>query len=191
MTDYVERQPSIFDLLAAAGCTPQSAGEGDGDWTVRFLDRAGQPVTLAGRRDYHRDGSWYERKAVVDWLTEHGMAPSPEAVQRVRLAQAVTYAGNRAEEARAAVANLSASIAALRADKADARCVQVWRFYDAPPELRALSPHGGDEDWLALIPAALAGDWFPWMESGGPFGCCDVSEHVLDGGAIVRIGAHS
>lgn len=190
-TDYTERHPSVFDLLDAAGCTPQSAGGGASDWYVRFFDRAGRPVVLAGRCDHHRDRSWYERKAVVDWLTEHSLAPSPEAVQRVRLAQAVTYAGNRAEEARGAVADLSASIAALRADKADPRCVHVWRFDDAPPEFRALSTHGGDEDWLALIPAALADDWFPWMESGGPFGCCDVSEHVLDGGAVVRIGAHA
>lgn len=34
--------------------------------------------------------------------------------------------------------------------------IRVWRFDDAPEELRDLSHHGGDEDWLALIPPAFA-----------------------------------
>jgi hypothetical protein len=73
------------------------------------------------------------------------------------------------------------------------KTIRVWKFYDAPEELRALSPHGGDEDWLALIPAALRREreWYGWMESGTPFGVCDVSVHELADGGEVRIGAHS
>ncbi len=82
--------------------------------------------------------------------------------------------------------------AALRALKIIAGpCIKVWRFHEAPEEFKTLSGHGGDEDWVALIPKELAGDYYPWMESGSPFGCCDVSEHVLDNGDVVRIGAHS
>lgn len=69
--------------------------------------------------------------------------------------------------------------------------ILVWRWDDAPGELRTLSDHGGDEDWLALIPAALADEWIGWMESGGSFGCCRVSEHDLPDGRRVRIGAHA
>lgn len=71
--------------------------------------------------------------------------------------------------------------------------IRVWRFEDAPEELKALSNHGGDEDWLALIPPRLAKEWIPWMDSGSSFGRCDVSdcEHPELPGFRVRIGAHS
>lgn len=72
-----------------------------------------------------------------------------------------------------------------------AKAIIVWRFYDAPQEFRDLSGHGGDEDWLALIPKELKDEWIPWMESGSSFGCCDVSEHDLGERGIIRIGAHS
>lgn len=71
------------------------------------------------------------------------------------------------------------------------KAILVWSFDDAPEEYRALSPHGGDEDWLALIPADLNDAYIPWMETGSTFGCCDVSEHNLADGRQVRIGAHS
>ena len=69
--------------------------------------------------------------------------------------------------------------------------IMVWKFSEAPLELRKLSSHGGDEDWLAILPASMKDDWIPWMESGSSFGCCDVSEHVLEDGRVVRIGAHA
>jgi hypothetical protein len=71
--------------------------------------------------------------------------------------------------------------------------IRVWRFRDAPQELQDLSCHGGDEDWLALIPPKLTDDYIGWMESGSSFGCCDVSEHTHPElpGYVVRIGAHS
>jgi len=30
--------------------------------------------------------------------------------------------------------------------------ILVWSFYDAPEELRSLSEHGGDEEWIVAIP---------------------------------------
>lgn len=89
--------------------------------------------------------------------------------------------------------------------------ILVWRFYDAPEEYRALSGHGGDEDWLAFVPdeigtdaqraswAALkCGEYGPymndpepeWLRSGTEFGRCSTSTHRVAGG-WVYIGAHS
>ena len=75
----------------------------------------------------------------------------------------------------------------MNADKA----VKVWAWRDAPEELRALSHHGGDEDWVALIPPACTEYYFGWMEDGTSFGCCDVQIVKRDDGSVVRIGAHA
>lgn len=76
----------------------------------------------------------------------------------------------------------------------DRHCIHVWRFHEAPVNLRRCSPHGGDEDWLAFIPNRYAAE--PWVEHAfaydSPFGVCSVSTHrveALDG--IVKIGAHA
>ncbi len=73
----------------------------------------------------------------------------------------------------------------------NSRAIRVWRWRDAPEDLRLLSPHGGDEDWVALIPSVLEDKWVPWAEDGTAFGCCSVSEHTLPDGSVVRIGAHA
>lgn len=70
------------------------------------------------------------------------------------------------------------------------RAIQVWRFCDAPEEYQNLSAHGGDEDWLAIVPKEADG-WIPWMDEGSSFGCCSVSEHFLENGDKVFIGAHA
>lgn len=71
--------------------------------------------------------------------------------------------------------------------------IRVWSWRNAPDELKALSPHGGDEDWVGLIPPCYAGEYIPWMEDGSRFGVCDVSvhEHPELPGFEVRIGAHA
>lgn len=69
--------------------------------------------------------------------------------------------------------------------------IQIWRFKEAPEEFRTLSDHGGDEDWLALIPPHLADEWIPWLEENTSFGCFRVSKHKLPDGSVVKIGAHS
>jgi hypothetical protein len=70
--------------------------------------------------------------------------------------------------------------------------IRVWRFQDAPEELRNLSTHGGDEDWLALVPPILNDKWIPWLKEP-TFGCCCVSEHGHRElpGYKVYIGAHA
>jgi hypothetical protein len=37
-----------------------------------------------------------------------------------------------------------------------------------------LSTHGGDEDWLAIIPHQMTNKYISWMGEGTPFGICDI-----------------
>lgn len=73
--------------------------------------------------------------------------------------------------------------------------IRVWRFEDAPPQLQSLSEHGGDEDWLAVVPIEFDGrtdmDWL--LRNGiGCFGVCETSRHELPmSGRVVYIGAHA
>jgi hypothetical protein len=76
-------------------------------------------------------------------------------------------------------------------DPDDDKAIRVWHFSDAPAELRALSRHGGDEDWLAVLPPCYGGVAPMWMEEGTQYGCCSVSEHKLPDGRTVVIGAHA
>ncbi len=68
--------------------------------------------------------------------------------------------------------------------------IRVWRFEDAPEEFRRLSRCGGDEDWVAHVPAYLVESWIPWLEGSG-FGVCAVEAHRLADGSEVHIGAHA
>lgn len=72
--------------------------------------------------------------------------------------------------------------------------IQVWPFYDAPEEYQNLSTNGGDEDWLAFIPADVwekSGEYISWMGDGGtPFGVCGTSYYPVSNG-VVAIGCHA
>jgi len=67
--------------------------------------------------------------------------------------------------------------------------IRVWRFGDAPQIFQALSPHGGDEDWVALVPAALTEAYIPWLDFMDTMR--DPSRHQLEDGSVVVIGAHA
>lgn len=71
--------------------------------------------------------------------------------------------------------------------------IRIWRWEDSPEELKALSNHGGDEDWVALIPPKLVNEYIGFLEEGTSFGYCSVSEHSHPElpGYKIRIGAHS
>lgn len=71
--------------------------------------------------------------------------------------------------------------------------IRVWSWDNAPSELRELSTHGGDEDWVALVPPIYENNYMGWMESGSSFGYCDVYEyeHPELPGYKIRIGAHA
>lgn len=61
----------------------------------------------------------------------------------------------------------------------------VWPWGKAPGELRALSRHGGDEDYVILLPMGYQDDW-EWLKEG----CCD-SRHTINDGRTVIIKAHA
>lgn len=71
--------------------------------------------------------------------------------------------------------------------------LRLWHFDKAPARYQGLSQHGGDEDWVAHVPASDAGYYLPFLEdgNGGWFGCAHVSEHPQPDGSTVYIGAHS
>lgn len=69
--------------------------------------------------------------------------------------------------------------------------IKVWRFEGAPEEYKKLSEHGGDEDWVALIPPHYTAEYIGWMDPGGSFGYCKIYEYQLENGFVVRIGAHA
>ena len=67
---------------------------------------------------------------------------------------------------------------------------QLWMFHDAPRELRDLSSHGGDEDWVLLVPKSM--DASCYMDSiAAAIGVCGTSRDVLPNGDVVYIGAHA
>lgn len=66
----------------------------------------------------------------------------------------------------------------------------IWRFEDAPPELKGLSELPGREFWLATMPsegpfyAHVAGA----LWKAGPWSCDKISSHVAGPGRLVVIG---
>ena len=73
----------------------------------------------------------------------------------------------------------------------------VYKFYQAPQQLKDLSTHGGDEDWLAIV---NKDEEIPlWMDEGTNFGCCSVTTQrvsfripgVCEVGDQIVIGAHA
>jgi len=69
--------------------------------------------------------------------------------------------------------------------------IKIWRFGDAPEDMQMLSGNGGDEDWLALVPAYRDASQIQWMDEGSAFGCCTVEIHRLQNGEQVVIGSHA
>lgn len=115
-----------------------------------------------------------------------------EHIQRLLQDPRATSAGHKrtirvARDLADEVERLRAKLAPI--ETRDRFAIVVWHFHDAPEELRALSRHGGDEDWIALVPAGVEAP--AWADSGTAFGCCDVSEHRLEDGRLVLIGAHA
>jgi hypothetical protein len=64
--------------------------------------------------------------------------------------------------------------------------IRVWSWKDAPDEYKALSNHGGDEDWVALIPCDLPDLWVRL-----PFDAIYMSSHNVGLLGTVYIGAHA
>ena len=71
----------------------------------------------------------------------------------------------------------------------------VWKFYDAPEELRKLSDNGGDEDWLAIVPNdMIQGGEAPWWMMTNPFsvsGDPQIVPHPTDKYCTIVIASHA
>lgn len=66
----------------------------------------------------------------------------------------------------------------------------VWAWEDAPECLQETSPHGGDEDWVVVVPPKFKEEWVPWVESGSLGACC-TSKLVFTDDYTLLIGAHA
>ena len=66
--------------------------------------------------------------------------------------------------------------------------IKIWEFDKAPQDLQALSRNGGDQDYLAVVPASM---FIPFFLESSHFGCCTVERHVLESGETVLIGCHA
>jgi hypothetical protein len=71
--------------------------------------------------------------------------------------------------------------------------IKIWRFEMAPKKYQNMSDHGGDEDWVAVIPrtSPLSYLRIPFLHEGSAFGRCCVSEHQMPNGDTLLIGAHA
>lgn len=68
----------------------------------------------------------------------------------------------------------------------DQNVIYLWRFHDAPKELQALSPNGGDEVWLALAPVHRKEEVMNLLGRQYDTDCMDYHD-----GFIVAISAHA
>jgi hypothetical protein len=75
--------------------------------------------------------------------------------------------------------------------------IMLYRYPTAPLELQALSQHGGDEDWIAVVPESWKDRYHLAFLEGGIagnwFGCSDVSQHTHPNypNQLIFIGAHA
>lgn len=68
-------------------------------------------------------------------------------------------------------------------------CISLYPWDKTPEALRALSDHGGDEDWLAALPPGIPYSECYWLDLMGV--CGEPSEYKLRDGWVVLIGAHA
>jgi len=108
-------------------------------------------------------------------------AEHPAELEALRLACVNQAAALQFDAKRAAETMVATAAAAVtRLDCA----ILLWHFADAPEVFRRLSPHGGDEDFVALVPAGVdPPGWTLWWQ--------DVTRHELADGAVLLIGVHA
>lgn len=79
-------------------------------------------------------------------------------------------------------------------------CLRIYRWEDTPSEYRSLSGHGGDEDWVLVVPLSVRHvAYWPWrvgdVIDGGEDSYLDgfghVDRHELPNGDLVVIFAHA
>ncbi len=177
----------LWTLVRAAGCEPMASSSNE--ITFRAPDNSVIHLRVPLKFDHDHSARALTSR-FREWCADNGLMVTPDAIREARTAdemQAVRWSSDRLARE---VSELRDAVVALRLATADRTCLKVWAFGQAPAELRALSTHGGDEDWLALVPPDVPtpSDWF---DDGGSFGCSSVSTHDLPDGWTVYIGAHA
>lgn len=177
----------LWSLVRAAGCEPMASSSNE--LTFRAPDNSVIHLRVPSGRDWADESRALTRR-FREWCADNGITLTPDAIREARTADEIQSSRWAVDRLAREVSELREATVALRLASADRTCIKVWRFHDAPAELRALTSHGGDEDWLALVPPDVGypSDWF---DGGGSFGCCSVSTHDLPDGWTVYIGAHS
>lgn len=61
------------------------------------------------------------------------------------------------------LANFKETVCGRNDEVADGKMLRLWRWDDAPLCLKELSEHGGDEEWIILVPPALFRANLPWI----------------------------
>ncbi len=80
----------------------------------------------------------------------------------------------------------------VEVDSTKAPPILVWKFQEAPENFQKLSPHGGDEEWLALVPPTYEKTGaLGWILENTSLAICNLSMHRIKGGFLVAIGKHS
>ncbi|VVB53015.1 Uncharacterised protein [uncultured archaeon] len=64
----------------------------------------------------------------------------------------------------------------------------LWKFRDAPIELQELSEHGGDEDYILVVPNGVNAP--VWADEPGPLGSSSV-QVIIRESYTIYIGAHA
>ena len=65
------------------------------------------------------------------------------------------------------------------------RPISVWRYSEAPPELRFLVPFCGNEAWLIIAPPTFSLNCVPWIRKG--FGTSRVEVYPQPSGDTLYI----
>lgn len=72
------------------------------------------------------------------------------------------------------------------------KIITIYRFEDAPDELKGLSTNGGDEDWIALVPKAFVHNMYlGWLERIDTCQEPEVLDHPTLPDYEVWIGSHA
>lgn len=86
---------------------------------------------------------------------------------------------------------LTAATLTLEQSDVTENSIVVWHYSEAPNKFQELSTNGGDEDWIAFVPASYNGVCPNWLEEENcGFGRNSIDSHPIANGTIY-IGSHA
>jgi hypothetical protein len=74
---------------------------------------------------------------------------------------------------------------ALGNERAGQYMITIWKYHDAPQELKYLMPQSSTGTWVLIAPAGLVNEIEAYLQSKFGLG---VFRHEMAGGAVVFIG---